>query len=137
MRVLLALSASASLLGFGFGLPETLAPLCSPMPEPDLPRGYIPPAPCWQDFDTACQPRVLAGTKMLIDAEHKLAVIYGVPQSCETEIKEELERTADGKKNYGWVEKYGHLTTIGDGILVLSDIPDAALKKLEELQGEK
>jgi hypothetical protein len=118
-------------------MPKHLSRRCSPAYDPELARGYYPPAPCWQDFDTSCQPYLLEGTDMMLDAQHSLAVIYGVSSSCVAEIAEELARTKDGRKNYGWVKKYGKLNSIGDGILVISEMPDTAVKAFQRLKYKK
>jgi hypothetical protein len=82
--------------------PRTLSKRCSPHRDPDLPLGYVPPAPYWQTFDTACQPYLAPGTEMLLDKKHGLAVVYGVMESCMAEIEEEIRREREGRRNYGW-----------------------------------
>ncbi|KAK3380901.1 hypothetical protein B0H63DRAFT_474564 [Podospora didyma] len=125
---LLAVSATASPSSA-----HLLAKRCSPARDPDLPHGYYPPAPCWQDFDTACRAYKREGTDYLIDSKHNLTVIYGVSEYCAAEIKEELARTADGRKNYGWVKKYGKLDYLGSGILVVSNMPTTAVTGFQNL----
>jgi len=69
---------------------------------------------------------------MLLDADHGLAVIYGISTYCADIIAEELARTTDGRRAYGWVEKHGNLTVIGD-ILVISNMSQEAVEKYEGL----
>ncbi|KAK4149944.1 hypothetical protein C8A00DRAFT_46546 [Chaetomidium leptoderma] len=113
---------------------------CSPAYDPDLALGYYPPAPCWQTFDPACQPYIATGTEMTVDAKHKLAVVYGVSASCVAQIAEELAREADGRKNYGWVEKHGWLTVLaaqdgeeGGRTLVISGMSAQAVERYGKL----
>lgn len=108
---------------------------CSPVYDPDLALGYDPPAPCWQTFDPACRPFLAEGTEMTLDAPHRLAVVYGVSQSCRDQIAEELAREARGQKNYGWVREHGTLTVLPgeEGILVISDMPPAAVERYAAL----
>ena len=70
---------------------------------------------------------------MTIDAAHNLVIIYGVSESCEADIKEEIARTADGRKNFGWLEKIGKLTLVGDGILVISGMSDETVESYGKL----
>jgi hypothetical protein len=112
---------------------SSLQKRCSPAYDPELAKGYYPPAPCWQTFDPACQPFLAEGTEMTIDSKHRLAVVYGVSEYCAAEIAEELSREAIGKKNYGWVQKHGNLTFIKGGILVISGMSEEAVKKYEKL----
>jgi hypothetical protein len=109
--------------------PTQLFKRCSIAHDPELPRGYNPPAPCWQDFDSACHPRLAVGTETTVDAKHKLAIVYGVGDSCTAEVAEELAREADGRKNYGWVRKHGSLTLIKGGILIISGMSDEAVQR--------
>jgi hypothetical protein len=124
---LLPLAAASSLL----------TKRCSPIRDPDLPHGYLPPAPCWQTFDTACQPYLSSDTEMTLDAKHSLAVVYGLSASCKAEIAEELARAADGRKNYGWRAKHGVLTVIenegGKRILVISGMSEEAVARYGKL----
>src|SRR5689334_12256616 len=103
---------------------STIEKRCTPRYDPDLARGYYPPAPCWQTFNPACQPLLADGTEMTIDAKHRLAIVYGVNEYCAAEIAEELSREAIGKKNYGWVQQHGFLTVIKGGILVISNMTE-------------
>lgn len=73
---------------------------------------------------------------MTLDAKHKLAVIYGVSDSCAAEVAEELAREVDGRKNYGWVRKHGNLTIIKGGILVISNMTDEAVERYSKLTYE-
>ncbi|GAB1318276.1 hypothetical protein MFIFM68171_08486 [Madurella fahalii] len=127
---LLALAAAAATL-------TTANPLqkrCTPVYDPELALGYQPPAPCWQTFDPACQPHLASGTEMTLDAEHRLAVVYGVSADCQGQIAEELAREADGRKNYDWVQKHGSLTVIpGENILVISNMPEQAVERYQSL----
>ncbi len=112
---------------------------CSPAYDPDLALGYMPPAPCWQTFDPACQPYLAAGTEMTLDAKHRAAVVYGVSASCASEIAEELAREHDGRKNYGWVQKHGWLTVVephgsaGQRFLVISEMRDEVVERYAKL----
>ncbi|KAK0639969.1 hypothetical protein B0T16DRAFT_424001 [Cercophora newfieldiana] len=106
---------------------------CSPAYDPELAKGYYPPAPCWQTFNPACQPFLADGTEMTVDSKHRLAIVYGVSDYCAAEISEELSREAVGKKNYGWVQKHGSLTFIKGGILVISNMTEDAVKRYEKL----
>lgn len=110
-----------------------LSKRCSPLYDPELARGYYPPAPCWQTFSPACQPFLAQGTEMTLDAKHKLAVVYGLSTYCAAEIAEELAREADGRKNYDWVQKHGMLTVIDGGILVISNMSDDAVSRYSKL----
>jgi hypothetical protein len=112
---------------------SSLQKRCSPLYEAGLARGYYPPAPCWQTFNTACQPFLATNTEMVIDAKQHLAIIYGVEDSCGAEIAEELAREASGRKNYGWVEKHGYLTFLEGGILVISGMSEDAMKMYQKL----
>ena len=106
---------------------------CSPAYDPEVNHGYYPPAPCWQTFNTACQPFLAQGTEQTINAKHRVTVVYGVSEYCAGEIAEELARVADGRKNYGWLEKHGQLTYIKGGILVISNMTDDALNRYAKL----
>ncbi|KAK4041211.1 hypothetical protein C8A01DRAFT_14997 [Parachaetomium inaequale] len=113
-----------------------LAKRCSPRRDPDLPLGYLPPAPCWQTFDPACQPHLAPETEMTLDAKHGLAVVYGVSEGCQAQIAEELARAKDGRKNYGWAESEGRLTVVQEGeggILVISGMGEGAVERYGEL----
>ena len=105
---------------------------CSPWYDEEFYHGYLPPVACWQDQDTGCCPYIREGTEMLLDGDHGLAVIYGISTYCADIIAEELARTADGRRAYGWVEKHGNLTVIGD-ILVISNMSQEAVEKYEGL----
>jgi hypothetical protein len=77
---------------------------------------------------------------MTLDASQKTAVVYGVSDYCAAEIAEELAREKDGRKNYGWIRTHGNLTFIprktggsGGGILVISDMEDAAVQRYSKL----
>lgn len=127
---LLALTAAAATLAAG----NPLQKRCSPVYDPDLALGYVPPAPCWQTFDPACQPYLASGTEMTVDAEHRLAVVYGVSANCQDQIAEELAREADGRKNNGWVQNHGSLTVIpGEDTLVISNMPEETVEKYQSL----
>jgi hypothetical protein len=106
---------------------------CSPLREEGLALGYYPPAPCWQTFNTACQPFLAKNTQMIIDPEQHLVIVYGVPAYCGAEIAEELAREASGEKNYGWVEKHGFLTFLQGGTLVISGMSEDAIKRYQKL----
>ena len=110
---------------------------CSIASDPELPRGHNPPAPCWQDFDSTCRPRLAPGTETSVDAKHKLTIVYGVKDSCAAEVAEELAREADGRKNYGWVHKHGNLTLIKGGILIISGMSDEAVQRYLNLTSAK
>ncbi|KAK0711813.1 hypothetical protein B0H67DRAFT_492079 [Lasiosphaeris hirsuta] len=110
-----------------------LSKRCSPARDPEVAHGYYPPAPCWQDFDTACRPYIAEGTEMTLDTKHKLAVIYGVSEYCAAEVAEELARSTDGRKNYGWAGKHGNLTLIKGGILIISGMPEDAVTRYSKL----
>lgn len=118
---------------------STLSKRCSPVRDPDLPNGYLPPAPCWQTHDPACQPYLAQGTEMTLDAEHRLAVVYGLSEHCAATIAEELRRREAGEKNFGWVEKHGWMTVIephkeGEKrILVLSGMSQQAVERYGRL----
>ncbi|PKS11255.1 hypothetical protein jhhlp_003016 [Lomentospora prolificans] len=126
LTVLFALAAAAP-------EPATLQKRCSPWYDEEFYQGYLPPVACWQDQDTACQPYIKEGTEMLLDSDHSLAVIYGISQSCADTIAEELARTADGRRAYGWVENHGTLTVIEGGILVISNMSETAVQTYSEL----
>ena len=112
---------------------------CSPAYDPDLALGYVPPAPCRQTFDPACQPHLAAGTEMTVDARQGAAVVYGVSASCAAEIAEELARERDGRKNYGWVQKHGWLTVVeprgsgGQRFVVISEMQDEVVERYAKL----
>lgn len=127
------LATIISLLAATAAASPNLAKRCSPAYDPELALGYYPPAPCWQTFDPACRPYLRDETEMTLDAQHKLAVVYGVSTSCQAEIAEELARQADGRKNYGWLEKHGRLTVIPGNILVISSMSDAAVDRYSKL----
>jgi len=74
---------------------------------------------------------------MRVDEARKTATIKGITPSCEAEIMEELARTKDGRKNYGWEKKYGHLSIPESGTLVITDMPDEAVKEYEKLRYKK
>lgn len=117
----------------------TITKRCSPLRDPDLALGYLPPAPCWQTFDPACRPHLLQGTTMTLDAPHGLAVVYGVSASCAAQIAEELQREKEGRKNYGWVRTHGWLTVIepqvegGERVLVVSGMGEEAVRRYQGL----
>ncbi|VBB78585.1 Putative protein of unknown function [Podospora comata] len=105
---------------------------CSPMYDPELALGYLPPAPCWQTFDPACQPQLK--NPMTLIANYKMAVIHELSSSCVGEIEEELAREAAGRKNNNWTRTQGNLHLIGDGTLVISNMSDAAVARYAGLQ---
>lgn len=120
----------ASLLAYAVASASSLTKRCSPLYDPELQGGYYPPAPCWQDFDPACQPYLAAGTEMFVDQDHGLAIIYGVQEHCFNTIAEELEREKDGRKTFGWQEEHGNLTPIpSEGILVISNMTERVLER--------
>ncbi|KAK4460407.1 hypothetical protein QBC42DRAFT_272501 [Cladorrhinum samala] len=106
---------------------------CSPARDPEWYNGYLPPAPCWQTFNTACQPFLRSDTQMTIDAPHNLVIVYGVDQSCAATIKEELARELDGRKTYGWQQQHGKLTLIDGGILVISNMTAQTVERYGKL----
>lgn len=106
---------------------------CSPWSDPEFYQGYLPPVACWQDQDTACLPYIKEGTDLLLDAEHRLAVIYNIDEHCVATIAEELARMDDGRKTYGWVEKHGTLTVIDGNILVISNMSEDAVETYANL----
>jgi len=110
---------------------------CSPNYDPDVAHGYYPPAPCWQTFDPACQPFLNENTEMTLNAKYKTAVVYGVSSYCLAEVEEELARERDGRKNFGWREIHGALTPIPGGILVISNMTDAAFTRYTKLIYQK
>ncbi len=71
---------------------------------------------------------------MTLDAKHHLAVIYGVSASCSSDITEEIARTQDGRKNFGWLKNIGKLTLIGDGTLVISGMSNETVEKYQHLK---
>ncbi|KAK4167508.1 hypothetical protein QBC43DRAFT_311984 [Cladorrhinum sp. PSN259] len=111
----------------------TITKRCSPLFDPEYLHGYLPPAPCWQSFNTACQAYLRQGTEMTIDAAHNLVVVYGVDQYCAADIREELAREADGRKTYGWQQTQGKLTLIDGGILVISNMSAQAVERYQKL----
>jgi hypothetical protein len=118
---------------------STLQKRCTPYFDRDLPGGYLPPAPCWQGFDTACRPHLLPNTEMTLDARHRLAVVYNISSYCASTIAEEISRTAQGLKNFGWIQNHGWMTVIepqtegSQRILVLSDMPQATVERYANL----
>lgn len=128
LRSLLALAAAT----VAAATPH-LAKRCSPAYDEDYYGGYLPPVACWHDQDTACRAYIKKDTTMLLDAEHGLAVVYGVSDACQDTIREELAREDDGRKTYGWVEGHGDLTLVEDGTLVISGMSDDAVELYEGL----
>lgn len=129
LRLLVTLSAATLAVAS-----PRLAKRCSPVYDEDYYGGYLPPVACWHDQDTACQPYIKEDTSMLLDADHGLAIIYGVSDTCADTIREELGRGEDGEKTYGWVETHGALTLIEGGILVISGMGDEAVELYEGLE---
>ncbi|KAM7212144.1 hypothetical protein V8F06_012469 [Rhypophila decipiens] len=110
-----------------------LSKRCSPRYDPDLARGYYPPAPCWQTFDPSCTAFLAQGTEQTVNANRKAVVVFGVSTYCAAEIAEELAREKDGRKNYGWTKTHGQLTYVDGGILVISNMTDAAVARYQKL----
>ncbi|KAK0622457.1 hypothetical protein B0T14DRAFT_494111 [Immersiella caudata] len=110
---------------------------CSPMYDPELALGYLPPAPCWQTFNPACQPFLAEGTEMTVNAKYRTAVVYGVSDYCASQIAEELAREAAGRKNNGWVKNHGNLTFIKGGILVISGMSEETVRRYQKLDYSK
>lgn len=131
IKTFLLAGAAASLASASPSAP--LAKRCSPAYDPDLARGYYPPAPCWQTFDPSCTPFLAQGTEQTVNAKHRAAVVFGVDEYCAAEIAEELAREKDGRKNYGWVRKHGSLTYVKGGILVISNMTDDAITRYQKL----
>lgn len=127
---LLATTAAATLAA----ATTRLAKRCTPAYDDDYYGGYLPPVACWHDQDTACRPYIQKDTTMLLDADHGLAVIYGVSDVCADTIREELARQEDGRKTYGWVEKHGHLTLVEEDTLVISGMSDEAVELYRGLE---
>lgn len=119
--------------------PSPLAKRCSPAYDPELARGYYPPAPCWQTFDPSCTAYLAATSEQTVNAKFKSVVVFGVSDYCGAEIAEELAREKDGRKNYGWVKKHGDLNFIkgkggeNSGILVISNMSDEAIQRYQKL----
>ncbi|KAM7204246.1 hypothetical protein V8F20_003659 [Naviculisporaceae sp. PSN 640] len=117
----------------------SLVKRCSPAWDPDLPKGYYPPAPCWQTFDPSCTAYLASQTEQTVNAKFKSVVVFGVSEYCGAEIAEELAREKDGRKNYGWVKTHGNLDFIkgkggeNGGILVISNMTDAAVARYQRL----
>ncbi|KAL2270668.1 hypothetical protein VTJ83DRAFT_39 [Remersonia thermophila] len=125
----------------GLSSASTVHKRCSPMYDPDLPGGYYPPAPCWLGFDPSCSPYIPEGREITIDAEHGVAIVYGISEHCAGLIATEIDRTAQGLKNFRWIQDHGWMTVIeprkeGDErILVLSGMTPAAVQKYQNLTG--
>ncbi|KAK5659789.1 hypothetical protein OQA88_1000 [Cercophora sp. LCS_1] len=115
---------------------STITKRCSPLYDPELAKGYLPPAPCWQSFDPACQPYIARDTSMTIDAKHKAIIVYGISKYCEADIAEELAREAAGRKNNRWTTTHGNLTVIPGGILFISNVTEANLARYQKLNYE-
>lgn len=110
---------------------SSLLKRCSPIRDPELNHGYLPPAPCWQTFNTACQPFLSTENEMTLDVKHGLAIIFGLSDSCKADVEEELAREKDGRKTYGWTQKHGTLTVIEgkQRLLVISGMTQEAVDR--------
>lgn len=117
-----SITALASLLSLASA--SAIYKRCSPAFDEDYYGGYLPPQPCWFEFDTACEVVVPEGTNILVDACKHKATITGIDDSCVATIAEEHAREKDGRKTYGWTEKYGDLDTSQEGILVITNMSD-------------
>ncbi|KAK3990412.1 hypothetical protein QBC44DRAFT_325132 [Cladorrhinum sp. PSN332] len=126
-------TAVLSLLSATAATASAITKRCSPAFDPEWHHGYLPPAPCWQTFNTACQPFLRSDTEMTIDAAHNLVVVYGVNEYCAADIREELAREADGRKTWGWRQTHGRLTLIEGGILVISDMTNQTVQRYQNL----
>ncbi|KAK0736555.1 hypothetical protein B0T21DRAFT_367173 [Apiosordaria backusii] len=104
---------------------------CTPVFDPELALGYLPPAPCWQTFSPACQPHL--SNEMTLVVKHKLAILYGLSDWCVDQVEEELAREAAGQKNNNWITTEGNLHLIGGGTLVISNMSDAAVARYNRL----
>ncbi|KAH8884076.1 hypothetical protein GQ53DRAFT_597353, partial [Thozetella sp. PMI_491] len=111
----------------------TLQKRCSPAYDSEYLHGYLPPVPCWQENDPACRPYIAKGTQMTLDPSHNLAIIYGISASCASDITEEISRTRDGRKNFGWLQKIGNLTLLGDGTLIISGMSNGTMEAYKKL----
>ncbi|TLS31452.1 hypothetical protein PpBr36_03475 [Pyricularia pennisetigena] len=112
----------------------TLQKRCSPERDEAYYQGYLPPAPCWQSFTTACQPILAPWTEMYVSSNRSTAVVFGVEGHCFDTIKEEQARAADGRKTYGWEQKHGKLTRVGDSdVLVISNMSKEAVERYQAL----
>ncbi|KAM7201070.1 hypothetical protein V8F33_003482 [Rhypophila sp. PSN 637] len=131
--VLTTLLATATLISASPSTSFKLSKRCSPARDPELARGYYPPAPCWQTFDPSCTPYLLQETEQVVNANRKAVVVFGVSTYCAAEIAEELAREKDGRKNYGWTKTHGQLTYVDGGILVISNMTDAAVARYQKL----
>jgi len=109
------------------------APSCTTAPDPALAGGRNDPAPCWQDFDTACRAKIRGGTKTTIDAKMHTVTVSGLSQWCVSSVREELARVEDGRKTHGWVRQFGNLHVSDDGVLVITDMSDAAIAGYQKL----
>ncbi|KAM0326329.1 hypothetical protein ACHAQA_006929 [Verticillium albo-atrum] len=110
---------------------------CSPIVDPDLHNGFLPPAPCWLTFNSVCQRFLIPGTEITIDDVHGLIVVHGITEECVADIEEEHAREEDGRKTFGWTEEHGKLNPIGDGILVISKVSDETVQKYQSLTYEE
>ncbi|KAF3351283.1 hypothetical protein HYQ45_016943 [Verticillium longisporum] len=123
----LALSALLPLASAG------LIKRCTPISDPDVAGGVIPPAPCWLTFNAACERFIAPDTELTIDETHNLIVVHGISEECVADIEEEHARKADGRKTFGWTEEHGKLHPIGGGILVISDVADETIQQYQSL----
>ncbi|KAK4195377.1 hypothetical protein QBC40DRAFT_289166 [Triangularia verruculosa] len=130
-KVAMQLVALLSLAATVTAASSHLTKRCSPVYDPDLALGYLPPAPCWQTFTPDCQPKL--SNEMTLVVKHKLAILYGLSEYCVGHIEEELAREAAGRKNNNWVRTHGNLNLIGGGTLVISNMSDAAVARYDRL----
>lgn len=126
--------AIVSVLALASASPPKLAPRCSPLRDPAFYNGYVPPVACWQAQDTGCRAYIQPGTDLYIDPKLRLAIVSGVKSYCFDTIKEEQTRELDGRRTYGWRERHGKLTDIGNGILIISEMSDATIKAYQALR---
>ena len=113
--------------------PRRLQKRCSLAHEPQYMYGYQPPAPCWLDFDSACQPQIRRCSEVKLDAVKKEATVTGVTEQCFKDIEEERARIKDGRPAYHWEEEHGTLANKGKGVLLITKMPAEAVKLYQRI----
>lgn len=125
-----------ALISLAAASPARLYKRCSPVRDEAYQNGYLPPVPCWLTSDPACQPFVPQGSDITVDAAAGSATVTGLSSRCASVIAEEQAREQDGRKTYGWTEKYGTLAAAG-GVLRITGMSPAAVAEYSALRPEE
>ncbi|KAK5662686.1 hypothetical protein OQA88_8602 [Cercophora sp. LCS_1] len=125
----IALIALAT-LGSAFG---PLQQRCTPITGPEYYKGTKLVVPCWLDQSPTCSAVLRKGTEIFIDAKHGTVVVYGVLDLCMEFVAEEIARSLDGRKTYGWLQNHGTLMNAGGGTLVISNMTEKAVTRYQRL----